>query len=221
MAITTVSAAKFSKETGIKISTLQGKMQKVRAISTYAGDNPSCLALMKCSDNVCSHCYAYKQVESGVYPNQRKCLERNGKALSSKLLKIVPNLSKLKYHEIFRFESHGDVINVTNARNYIRIAKANPETRFAAWTKRPLIWKAALEKEGGKPDNLNLVYSSPQLNKSVTNIREKFPFFDVVFTVYEKGADTGSDFPCSCGPESCNKCRFCYTKKGNVAEALR
>ena len=221
MAITTVSAAKFSKETGIKISTLQGKMQKVRAISTYAGDNPSCLALMKCSDNVCSHCYAYKQVESGVYPNQRKCLERNGKALSSKLLKIVPNLSKLKYHEIFRFESHGDVINVTNARNYIRIAKANPDTRFAAWTKRPLIWKVALEKEGGKPDNLNLVYSSPQLNKSVTNIREKFPFFDVVFTVYEKGADTGIDFPCSCGPESCNKCRFCYTKKGNVAEALR
>ena len=221
MAITIVSAAKFSKETGIKISTLQGKMQKVRAISTYAGDNPSCLALMKCSDNVCSHCYAYKQVESGVYPNQRKCLERNGKALSSKLLKIVPNLSKLKYHEIFRFESHGDVINVTNARNYIRIAKANPETRFAAWTKRPLIWKVALEKEGGKPDNLNLVYSSPQLNKSVTNIREKFPFFDVVFTVYEKGADTGSDFHCSCGPESCNKCRFCYTKKGNVAEVLR
>lgn len=219
--IQVVSAAKFTKETGIKISTLSGKMLKVRAISTFAGDNPSCLALMKCKDNVCAHCYAYKQVESGVYPAQRTCLERNGVALSKKLLKVVPNLSKLKYHEIFRFESHGDVINVIHARNYIRIAKANPDTKFAAFTKRPLIWKSALEKEGGKPDNLNLVYSSPKLNKPVADIREKFPFFDVVFTVYEKGADTHGNFPCSCGPESCNKCRFCYTKKGNVAEALR
>ena len=215
-----VSAAKFTKETGIKISTLSGKMAKVRAISTYAGDNPSCLALMKCPDNVCNHCYAYKQVTSGLYPEQRPCLERNGKALAGKLLNIVPNISNLKYNEVFRFESHGDVINVINARNYIRIAKANPSVKFAAFTKRPLIWKAAIEKEG-KPDNLNLVYSSPKLNTPVTNIREQFPFFDVVFTVYEKGVDIGDNFPCSCGPESCNKCRFCYTKKGNVAEALR
>lgn len=221
MGVQVVSAAKFTRETGIKISTLSGKMLKVRAISTYAGQNPSCLALMKCEDNVCSHCYAYKQVQSGMYPDQRGCLERNGNALSKELLKVVPNLTKLKYHEIFRFESHGDVINETHARNYIRIVKANPTIKFAAWTKRPLVWKAALKKEGGKPDNLNLVYSSPKLNKPVTDIRKKFPFFDVVFTVYEKGADTGKDFPCSCGPESCNKCRFCYTKKGNVAETLR
>jgi len=215
-----VSAAKFTKETGIKISKLSGKMENVRAISTYAGDNPSCMALMKCPENVCSHCYAYKQVESGVYPDQRKCLERNGKALSGSLLKIVPDLSKLKNHAIFRFESHGDVINETNARNYIRIAAANPETKFAAFTKRPLIWKAAIEKEG-KPANLNLVYSSPQVNKSVTNIKEKFPFFDVVFTVYEKEHGIGTDVPCQCGPESCNKCRFCYTKQGCVGEILR
>ena len=216
-----VSAAKFTKETGIKISTLSGKMLNVRAISTYAGDNPSCLALMKDKGNVCSHCYAYKQVKSGMYPDQRTCLERNGKALTKGLLEIVPNLTKLKNHEVFRIESHGDVINEIHARNYIRIVRANPSIKFAAFTKRPLIWKVALEKEGGKPDNLNLVYSSPRLNKPETDIRKSFPFFDVVFTVYEKGADTNGDFPCSCGPESCNKCRFCYTKKGNVAEKLR
>ena len=218
--IRVVSATKFTEGTGVKISKLSGKMQKVRAISTYAGDNPSCMALMKCSDNVCSHCYAYKQVESGVYPNQRTCLERNGKALSKSLLKIVPDLSKLKNHAIFRFESHGDVINETNARNYIRIAAANPETKFAAFTKRPLIWDAAIKKEG-KPANLNLVYSSPQVNKSATNIKEKFPFFDVVFTVYDKEHGVGTDIPCQCGPESCNKCRFCYTKQGCVGEILR
>ena len=218
--IRVVSATKFTEGTGVKISKLSGKMQKVRAISTYAGDNPSCMALMKCSDNVCSHCYAYKQVESGVYPNQRTCLERNGKALSKSLLKIVPDLSKLKNHAIFRFESHGDVINETNARNYIRIAAANPETKFAAFTKRPLRWDAAIKKEG-KPANLNLVYSSPQVNKSATNIKEKFPFFDVVFTVYDKEHGVGTDIPCQCGPESCNKCRFCYTKQGCVGEILR
>lgn len=216
-----VSASQFTNITGIHISTLSGKMKNVRAISTYAGNNPSCKELMKCSDNVCAHCYAYKQVESGMYPNQRIALERNSEALATHLLKIVPDLSKLKNHDIFRFESHGDVINVTNARNYIRIAAANPETRFAAFTKRPLIWKRALKEEGGKPANLSLVYSSPQINSPVTNIRKSFPFFDVVFTVYEKEHGIGKDIPCQCGPESCNRCRFCYTQKGNVGEILR
>lgn len=219
--ITVVSATKFHDITGIKISDLSGKMENVRAISTYAGDNPSCRELMKNPDNVCAHCYAYKQVESKVFPAQRGCLERNGKALAGSLLKVVPDLSKLKNHEVFRFESHGDVINVTNARNYIRIAKANPNTKFAAFTKRPLIWKSALAKEGGKPNNLNLVYSSPKVNMPMPNIKDIFPFFDVVFTVYTKEHGIGNDVPCQCGPESCNKCRFCYTKQGCVGEILR
>lgn len=215
--IKVVSVAQFERETGIHISHLTGKMDKVRAISTYAGDNPSCLALMKCKDTVCSHCYAYKQVESGIYPNQRTCLERNGKALSGALLNIVPNLSK---QQIFRFESHGDVINVTHARNYIRIAKSNPTVQFGAWSKRPEVWKAAL-KEEGKPANLRLVYSSPMLNMPV-NIKKAYPFFDSEFTVYEKEATPAADsWKCRCSKGSCNSCRFCYTKSGNIAEVLR
>ena len=211
-----VSVAQFERETGIHISHLTGKMEKVRAISSYAGQNASCMAMMKNKDTVCSHCYAYKQVESGVYPNQRKCLERNGKALSSKLLNIVPNLSK---QEIFRFESHGDVINVTHARNYIRIAKANPTVQFAAWTKRFDIWNDAINKEG-KPANLKVVYSSPMVNKPL-DIRDKYPFVDTIFTVYEKGVEAPDQIPCQCGPGSCNRCRQCYTRDGMVAETLR
>jgi hypothetical protein len=211
-----VSVAQFERETGIHISHLTGKMEKVRAISSYAGQNPSCMAMMQNDETVCSHCYAYKQVESGVYPNQRTCLERNGNALSGALLNIVPNLSK---QEIFRFESHGDVINATHARNYIRIAKANPSVQFAAWTKRPLIWKVAIKVEG-KPDNLKIVYSSPMVNKP-TDIRKKFPFIDTIFTVYEKGVKAPNQIPCQCGKGSCNRCRQCYTKSGMVAEVLR
>ena len=211
-----VSVAQFERETGIHISHLSGKMDKVRAISTYAGMNPSCMKLMKNKDTVCSHCYAYKQVESGVYPNQRACLERNGKALSGSLLDIVPNLSR---QEIFRFESHGDVINDIHARNYLRIAKANPTVKFAAWTKRPPIWERAI-KEEGKPSNLKIVFSSPMVNKML-DVRTLFPFIDTIFTVYEKGVETPHQFPCQCGPGSCNRCRQCYTKSTMVAEVLR
>ena len=216
MEVKVVSIAQFERETGIHISHLTGKMDKVRAISSYAGQNESCLMMMQNKETVCSHCYAYKQVESGVYPNQRTCLERNGKALSSALLNIVPNLSK---QEIFRFESHGDVINVTHARNYIRIAKANPTVKFAAWTKRPMIWQTAV-KEEGKPDNLKIVYSSPMVNKAA-DIRKTFSFIDTIFTVYEKGIEAPDQIPCQCGPGSCNRCRQCYTRSGMVAEALR
>lgn len=214
--VNVVSIAQFERETGIHISHLSGKMDKVRAISSYAGQNSSCEAMMKNKNTVCSHCYAYKQVESGVYPNQRVCLERNGNALSTTLLNIVPNLSK---QEIFRFESHGDVINVNHARNFIRIATANPTVKFAAFTKRFDIWNDAINKEG-KPANLKVVYSSPMVNKPL-DIRDKYPFVDTIFTVYEKGVEAPDQIPCQCGPGSCNRCRQCYTKSGMVAEVLR
>lgn len=214
--IQVVSVAKFERETGIHISHLTGKMDKVRALSSFAGMNPSCMAMMKNKDGVCAHCYAYKQVMSGVYPAQRVALERNGEALSGSLLKIVPDLSK---QEVFRFESHGDVINVIHARNFIRIAKANPKTHFAAFTKRPNIYMAAIEKEG-KPDNLNIVISSPLLNTPL-NI-DKYPFADVCFTVYDKEHTPAAiEWKCQCSKGSCNRCRFCYTQQGYVAEALR
>lgn len=212
-----VSVAQFERETGIHISHLSGKMENVRAMSSYAGMNPSCMAMMQNEDGVCAHCYAYKQVESGVYPNQRVALERNGKALSGSLLEIVPNLSK---QEIFRFESHGDVINEIHARNFIRIAANNPSTSFAAFTKRPELWKRAISIEG-KPDNLNMVYSSPKVNTPL-DIKKKYPFFDVVFTVYEKDKIPEEGiWKCRCSRGSCNACRFCYTKQGDVAETLR
>lgn len=220
MDVKVVSVAQFERETGIHISHLTGKMENVRALSSFAGMNPSCKGLMKNPETVCSHCYAYKQVMSGVYPAQRVALERNGKALSGSLLKIVPNLSK---QEVFRFESHGDVINVTHARNFIRIAKANPTVHFSAFTKRPNIYANAIHMEGGKPDNLNIVLSSPLTNTPISDdVKKQYPFVDVIFTVYDKEHTPAADeWRCRCSRGSCNACRFCYTQKGNVAEALR
>lgn len=220
MSIKVVSVAQFERETGIHISHLSGKMDKVRALSSFAGMNPSCQSLMRNASTVCSHCYAYKQVMSGVYPNQRVALERNGKALSKKLLDIVPNLSK---QEVFRFESHGDVINEIHARNFIRIAKANPTVNFSAFTKRPNIYKTAIHMEGGKPDNLNIVLSSPLINTPLSDkLKKTYPFVDVIFTVYDKEhTPSAKEWKCRCSKGSCNACRFCYTKEGNVAEVLR
>ncbi|MBR2100869.1 MAG: hypothetical protein IJ927_06110, partial [Eubacterium sp.] len=53
--------------------------------------------------------------------------------------------------QLGRIESFGDVASVTQARNYIRIIKAHPRTRFGIWSKNWGIWLVAFKKEGGKP----------------------------------------------------------------------
>ena len=106
-----------------------------------------------------------------------------------------------------RIESFGDVANVIQARNYIRIIKAFPEKRCAIWTKNIAIWDTAFKAEGGKPKNTTFVLSSPYMNKPVSRtILENFPFIDHVFTVYDKKYAKQHNIKINCGGRKCMEC---------------
>ena len=97
-----------------------------------------------------------------------------------------------------RIESFGDVQNVTQARNYLRIIKAFPNKRCAIWSKNKEVYKKAIQFEG-KPQNTSYVHSSLFLNKPDKIDLKEYPFIDHVFTVYEKAYVKEHNIVINCG----------------------
>ena len=185
-----------------------GKMAGLWGVSTSVTLNPICQQRVKDGESVCSHCFSQRMwnPENGTYRKQRGCYEQNFRILTTHLLEgdELPEFDPVKV-PLVRIESFGDVANVTQARNYLRMAWNNPKSRFAAWTKNPGIWKRAIEIEG-KPKNLQMVLSSRRLN--VVDNAEHWGVFDKVFTVYDKQGAEGVEI--NCGARSCMKCQRCY-----------
>jgi hypothetical protein len=126
--------------------------------------------------------------------------QNNSEIFSSSILseKELPSI-KDKY---FRLHSHGELINDIHLINFVNIAKKNPNTMFALWTKR----KDLINKFKGEfPENLILIYSSLKMNKI-----EKLPnHFHKVFTVFDKENADSSHINCK---QKCSECYICYTK---------
>ena len=133
----------------------------------------------------------------------------NAKILSETLLegREIPVTNEL----IYRFESFGDLYNAIHLKNYVTIAKHNPYTKFALWTKNYWLLDEVFNKEGiEKPENLSIVVSSPFLNQTMKLDREKYWMVNHVFTVYEKDFIANNDVVINCGARSCLGCRKCY-----------
>ena len=188
----------------IFISSPKGKMEGIPTITTSMMCNPICAKRAADKASVCAHCYAQRGLKT--YPAARKRYEENTDILSSHDLETweIPVLNS----RIARFESHGDLVNVTHAKNYIRIAKANPWCSIAIWTKNASFLDKAI-KELGKPDNLICVYSSDHLNR-VSDDYRNYNWVDKVFTVYDKHFIQEHKIEINCGARDCLKCHKCY-----------
>lgn len=188
-----------------------GKMRGLWGISTSVTMNPICQQRVKDGESVCSHCFSQRMwnPDNGTYRKQRGCYEENFRILTTHLLEGDELPEFPEYVAMVRIESFGDVANVTQARNYIRIAANNPTKLVAAWTKNPGIWKRAIDIEG-KPKNLQLVLSSKKLNEVELEQAEFWGFFDKVFTVFDK--KTAKSVEINCGARSCATCQRCYRK---------
>ena len=112
---------------------------------------------------------------------------------------------------IYRFESFGDLYNVTHLKNYVEIANRNPYTTFGLWTKNIWILDEVFNKEGvAKPKNISIVVSSPLLNKPLELDREKYWMVDHLFTVYDKKFIEANKVNINCGSRNCLGCTKCY-----------
>lgn len=202
-----VTIKSFEKDTGIHFTLNHtGKMEGMQSLSTSCICNPACLARMKDEGSICSKCFAAAMHKR--YSALGARMEHNTVALSKNLYSVeeLPIVNAA----FFRLESFGDLGSVTQAQNYLRLCKRNPWTRFALWTKNPGYLARAIELEGGKPDNLNVILSSPYMN--TTCDASRWAFVDKTFTVWTKDAIEAQGVQINCGSRKCLDCMLCYTK---------
>lgn len=199
-----------------------GKMEGMMSISTSCEMNDHCRKRAMIKGSICEKCFARKGFE--MRPSMRAKYEHNTRLLTSRVLgdDELPILNNL----VFRFESFGDLNNSTQVINYFNIARKNPETMFALWTKNPFYISNAIRDGHSKPANIIIIYSSPMIDTDINTERllKAFPFIDKVFTVYrseKKAAEHGRVI--NCGTRKCLVCRRCYRKdtEREISELLK
>lgn len=189
------------------------KMAGIQSIGTTSLCNPICQKRKEICNGICSHCYADSLCK--MRKNLNMHLVQNFEKLTSRLMTpkeadAVPVTSL-----IARIESFGDVANVTQARNYIRIIRSHKWITFGIWSKNWGIWHAAFKKEG-KPKNCTFVLSSMHINRKDEAPPLMIPYVDHVFTVWDK-----AHYPefegglTECAGLCCAKCQKCYHKGGS------
>ena len=193
---------------------MTGKMNGMCACSTSCACNRFCKARMKNEEFICNRCYADAIVEGnkgGRGKALADVLESNFELLNSTVLPLellprFPNIS------VSRIEAFGDVASVICAINYANIAKVNPNVTFGWWSKNLNFLKQAFDAIGGKPQNVEVVQSSPIINQPA----KKHPIADKVFTVYEKEYAEEHNIVINCGARSCVTCLNCYHHGGET-----
>ncbi len=178
-----------------------GKMAGIWSINTNPLTNPFCNKMAERDHLICSRCYSRSLVK-GFFKHIKGGFESNSVALSCGKASVDTS-----GHDIIRMHSHGELINKTHLENMISIAKENEGTRFVLWTKR-----AELVREAKMPDNMYLVYSSPEINPIEPILPEGF---DKTFSTYTKEYALESKQKINCEGK-CRECMKCYTNNSIV-----
>jgi hypothetical protein len=207
----------MSKKTKVKpvihITKGEFKTEMLMSISTNTLTNPKCIETqnkiaekracgVKCG-NVCGYCFSYislKTYKQLMVP----ALQRNSVALSSGI--VADADLPLINSAIFRFQSHGDLINLNHLVNLVNIAVKNPHVVFGLWTKRTEIMKQYVKKHGVLPSNIIKIYSNPAIDKVMVNVPAGY---DKVFNAVTGNYIEAGKAKVNCSGQ-CVACRKCY-----------
>ena len=200
------------------ITTHSGKLEDIPSISTSCLCNKYCIARSNNPNLICYYCYAMSYCD--FRKDLRLKLEMNCRFYTNYEIqkKAVPLLNCL----YFRFESFGDLNNVTQVKNYFTIARVNKNVKFALWTKNPWIISKAIAAGINVPKNVKIIYSVPVINKAITKelnrkIKRKWSFINAIFTVHDKQHVIENNININCGGKSCRNCGFsCYKKSCRI-----
>jgi len=194
----------------VHISKMTGKLAEFQAISTNTATNDYCIkqhAKGKLTgENICGDCYSHTMLRT-YRKNMQPALQRNSDLLSGRPLELheIPRITAA----MFRFNAHGELINIQHMENLMAIVKDNPWCVFALWTKRVDIVNRWL-RSNDKPANLNLIYSNPKKG----HIMSKPPKgFDKTFNNVQE--DDRKEMQ-NCTGQQCKDCRICYTLNNMV-----
>lgn len=211
----------FEKKYGIRFNlNMSGKMADIKCLSTSNLCNPFCACRKNNPALICNKCFADSTCSR--YAALRTNMERNTEILTSVLIPVEewPMLDPVE-DPIFRFESFGDLVNEIQAQNYMNMARRNPKTRFALWTKNPGILSRILINPEDKPSNLIILRSSEFIDQRIDASR--FWFVDKTFTVYRPATIEAQSIDINCGSRNCMSCQRCYHKntETDIRERLK
>ena len=198
----------------INVTTHEGKMTDIHSISTSVKLNEGCKKRAAIKGSICEHCYAESLCD--LRPSLDKALIRNTGILTIRKLE-EDEIPKFIDEPLGRFESFGDLNNELQLENYMTIVKANPETKFALYTKCYDLVDNYFARNP-VPDNFVLVISSLMMNVQLNPERtmpESYAIFKPgqlkVFTVYSGDyLKVHPEIEINCGSKSCFGCRRCY-----------
>lgn len=199
-----------------------GKMHDFTMITTSCLNNPLCEARRNNLELVCSKCYAAAQLEYQKGTREKFLINTLFYSNYELTKKDIPTIYTV--NNVLRFESHGDVVNRTHAKNIYAIARKNDHLRCAVWSKNPWFFKGLQ-----KPKNIIFVYSIAELNRIVTpetlkQVQRKYPFVDKIFAVYDEKTIADHSLTVNCGGRDCMACLTCYKtrkQKNIVIEKLK
>lgn len=196
----------FEELLGVHCTTKHtGKMEGMASLSTACIVNPICIARSKVEGSICQKCFAERMFRQ-YGESFENCFVKNYEVMTG--VEIPIELMPLLNYLIFRIESFGDVANETQAKNYWNLAKQNEYVTFGWWTKNYDIVAAIFDKYG-KPSNVKLIVSSPNLNEQLR--LEDYPYADKIFTVYTKEyLKEHPEIVINCGGNKCLACQRCY-----------
>ena len=182
---------------------MSGKLSGIGAINTDTTTNEFCIR-QKDTDTICGKCYSHKMLST----YRKSCVPafQHNSRLMSELIDwdLLPVINQA----YFRFNGHGELINVAHFQNIVNIARKNPHCNFALWTKRASIVRQFKEE---LPDNLILVFSNPAIDNVIGVPRG----FHKVFNNVNKDSDTAQN----CTGKKCMDCLLCY-RKDSVTDVI-
>ena len=199
-----------------------GKMHDFTMLTTSCLNNPLCEARRNNPELVCCKCYSAAQLEYQKTTREKFFINTLFYSNYELTKKDIPTIYTV--NNVFRFESHGDVVNRIHAKNIYMIARHNRHLHCAVWSKNPCFFKGLQ-----KPKNIIFVYSIAELNKIVTpetlkQIQREYPFVDKIFAVYDEKTIADHALTVNCGGRDCMACLTCYKfrkQKNIVIEKLK
>ena len=186
----------------LHVSKPDGKLQGIKAIGTNTLNNTFCYKMNNVQDDkiICTKCYSWAMLQ-GFRKNVAEALQRNTEALSKTVLSYK-DLPVIK-DDVFRFQHHGELINMKHLKNLVNIARKNPDCTFALWTKRK---DMVAKYVATLPSNLILVYSNPRIDKVITKPPKHF------HKVFNNVSPDNLTSQQNCTGQKCRDCMLCYSK---------
>jgi hypothetical protein len=195
------SDAKFRVTT----SKMTGKLTGIVGISTNPLVNTFCKSMQNVDGAICQHCYSCRMLlssrKSAITAWTANTVALSDGDLPDECLPTIPDGSHV------RFNPHGEITSEAMVRNFYRIARRNPTSKFVLFTKRyELVRRCADEK----PSNVALVASTFHVDAPVEKIPDGF---DTAFNVFTPDYVDSHDVKINC-PLRCNDCKKCWSTDG-------